>query len=152
MSTPFPALDDVVRCFAATPRPTKFVDASHCSECAEHNATLSAHTPGSITLEELGNPGWDPICFVQDINAFRYYLPAMARLACGQGEAYYLAQFLFHLNQARIDALLPGERSVLATFLTGLMEAFPADIDSAGDTDTLLCTIAALRDNQGSAT
>ena len=140
------ALTRINDVFSRIPRPAVFVDPAHCCECAEHNATLAAHDPDTISLAELGRPSWDPICFVQDIDAFRYYLPALARLACGQGEQYYLSQLLFHLNGARINALSDGERAALAAFLTALTEAFPEEIDAARDTDTLLCTIAALQD------
>ena len=146
---PAPLLNDAIArvndVFGRVRRPALFVDPRHCCECAEHNATLAAHDPGTISLAELGNPGWDPICFVQDIDAFRYYVPALARLACGQGDAYYLSQLLFHLNGERINALNHHERTALAAFLTALTETFPGDIDAAGDTDTLLCTIAALQ-------
>ena len=65
-----------------------------CEECEEHNQTLSSHTPENITLEELGNPGWDPMCMASDA-AFAYYLPGMVRLAFE--DSYYIYQLVFHL-------------------------------------------------------
>jgi len=56
-------LDAVARTFGGHPRPRVFTNADHCCECAEHNQTLSAHTPESLSVDDVGNPGWDPICF-----------------------------------------------------------------------------------------
>jgi hypothetical protein len=76
-----------------------------CGECQEHNATLAAKTPDDITLAELGNPGWDPMCFANK-QAFAYYLPAMVRLAFA--DTYYMDQLGFHLTiPGRVDALAP---------------------------------------------
>jgi hypothetical protein len=87
---------EVKRAFQAVSRPVEFTNAAHCDECAEHNQTLQAHTPETISLAELGNAGWDPICFVWP-TAFLYYFPAMARLVLDEPEDY-LDQFLFHLT------------------------------------------------------
>jgi hypothetical protein len=54
----------------------------------------------SLTIDDLGNPGWDPICFVT-YKAFLYYFPALARLALEQpscGHAWYFEQLIFHLT------------------------------------------------------
>jgi len=67
-----------------------------CCECQEHNETLASHDPDSITLKELGNPGWDPMCFASD-QAFAYYVPAMVRLAFE--DPYYMEQLVFHLTR-----------------------------------------------------
>ena len=127
------------------PKPEKFGNPEHCAECAEHNETLKAHTPESISLAELGNPGWDPICYVDTADQFRYYLPALARLACGQGDDYYLGQFLFHLNEARIQNLDEVERELVADFLEELTSAIPEEIEGNLDTDELLERLIQLR-------
>lgn len=41
-------------------------------------------------IEQLGYPGWDPICFINTNEGFQYYLPALARLCLKTGEEYYL--------------------------------------------------------------
>lgn len=88
----------VSQVFAANRRPERFTNRDHCDECAEHDDTLRNASPETIGLAELGNPGWDPLCFVYP-EAFKYYFPAMVRLALDpdlKGE--YLDQFLFHLT------------------------------------------------------
>jgi hypothetical protein len=64
--------------FAAEPRPEHFTNYTHGCECAEHNELLRARDRETLGLEDVGNPGWDPICFVT-AEGFRYYLPALVR-------------------------------------------------------------------------
>ncbi len=90
------ALAAVAEAFREVPRPQEFIwGTCRCEECLEHNQTLANHTPATITLEELGYPGWDPLCFANE-QAFLYYLPAMMRLIFQ--DPYYIDQVLFHLN------------------------------------------------------
>jgi hypothetical protein len=93
-------LDQIRQVFAGVQRPAHFTDYQHCEECAEHDQTLASNTPDTITLNELGNPGWDPICFATP-QAFLYYMPALARLALDTGEDGYLDQLLFRINSER---------------------------------------------------
>jgi hypothetical protein len=88
----------VARAFADVPRPERFTPREHCEECAEHDETLRRFDPDTIGLEQLGNPGWDPMCYVSP-EAFRYYFPALVRLALdsGGGPHSYLSSFLFHV-------------------------------------------------------
>ena len=127
-------------------KPTLFVDPNHCSECEEHNQVLLDHTIDTISLSELGNPGWDPICFV-DRQGFKYYLPALARLSLGTGDQYYLGQFLFHLNPDRIREFTRPEASAVADFLEALVESIPEEIDCNLDSDGVLACIENLRAN-----
>lgn len=84
--------------FSEVPRPAQFTDRKHCCECAEHDETLGAFEPETIGLEQLGKPGWDPICFVLPAG-FLYYFPAMVRLVLDPaGADDYLEQFLFHMT------------------------------------------------------
>ena len=126
-------------------KPETFGNPDHCAECAEHDRTLRAHDVETISLAELGNPGWDPICYLLDIDQFRYYLPALARLSCGRGDDYYLSQFLFHLNEDRLQALAAEERQLLADFLEALIEQMPEEIERNLDADAALSTLASLR-------
>ena len=102
--TPEEAIAKVRKAFERIPRPDLFIRGTcTCDECMEHNETLASHTPDTITLKELGNAGWDPICFASD-SAFAYYLPAMLRLAVA--DPSYLDQLLFHCSiPDRLDAL-----------------------------------------------
>jgi hypothetical protein len=111
--SPEEALAAVRRAFENVPRPELMIRGTcSCCECAEHNQTLLSHTPETITLQELGNAAWDPICFASDA-AFAYYLRGMIRLALE--DASYTDQLLFHLNcPGRVEALDPGQaRAVL---------------------------------------
>lgn len=91
-------LAQIESAFSNVRRPQQFVDASHCEECAEHNETLSKCDRDSIGLKELGNAGWDPMCFVNP-HAFKYYFPSMVRLAFDdKTNNEYLNQFLFHIT------------------------------------------------------
>lgn len=125
-------MKEVKAAFAGLRRPERFTDRDHCCECAEHDDTLRAHDPDSITLEELGNPGWDPMCFALP-EAFLYYFPALVRLALDEsGEDSYLEQFLFHLgpgvNEERFfPHFSPEQRRVVLTTLRHLDETVRAE-------------------------
>ncbi|MGJ8673863.1 DUF6714 family protein [Rubritalea sp.] len=94
-------LERIYAAFSDCSRPIQFVDETHCSECAEHNQTLIDADRETIGLDELGNPGWDPICFV-DSEGFKYYFPALSRLALDESSKYeYLDQFLFHCTSGK---------------------------------------------------
>ena len=102
--TPDEILKEIQEAFRDVIRPEKFIRGTcSCDECMEHNQTLATHTPDNITMNELGNPGWDPMCFAND-QAFAYYLPALVRLAFE--EDAYGDQLLFHLNS-------PGRLEIL---------------------------------------
>jgi hypothetical protein len=112
------ALAAIDRAFGTLARPAVMGRSpQHCDECADHEATMQAVTPETVTLEQVGNPAWDPICYVTD-EAFCYFMPGLARLALGTGEDYYLDQFLFHLEQGfRIDAFTAEQRRAVALLL-----------------------------------
>lgn len=95
-------VEQVHKAFGGVRRPDCFVNAQHCEECAEHNETLSQYTPENIPLEKLGNPGWDPICFVLP-EAFIYYFRGLIRLAMDR-ESNYAPQFLFHATYEGIES------------------------------------------------
>jgi hypothetical protein len=81
------------------PKPEHFTNHRHCCECAEHDETLLAQDVNSIGIEQLGNPGWDPLCFVSP-EGFLYYLPALIRITLAtmdKPQERYLDQLLFHL-------------------------------------------------------
>ncbi len=138
-------LDALRRAFARVPRPEHFTDYQHCCECAEHDATLRAATPDTIGLAELGNAGYDPICFIT-VEGFHYYLPALARLALGRGGASYLDQLLFHLQwpPERLGALAADQRAALRAVLEHIFETRFDEIDSERDREGLLNAISVL--------
>jgi hypothetical protein len=61
------------------PKPVLFTNYRHCCECAEHDETLLTADIDSIDLQQLGNPGWDPLCFTS-AESLLSYMPALIRL------------------------------------------------------------------------
>src|SRR5215472_12076175 len=81
------------------PKPEHLTNYRHCCECAEHDATLLACDVDSISLQHLGNPGWDPLCFASP-EGFVYYVPALIRITLDtmdKPQERYLDPLLFHL-------------------------------------------------------
>jgi hypothetical protein len=98
VATDLEILSVVKEAFGRCKRPVHFTNWTHCCECGQHDETLRSKSVETIGLRELGNPGWDPLCFISP-EGFKYYLPALARLALSSSEtAWYGKQLLFHLN------------------------------------------------------
>jgi hypothetical protein len=117
------------------PKPIHFGNSQHCCECSEHEQTLSTSNVDSIGLKELGNPGWDPLCF-SSAEGLIYYMPALIRLTVdtmdNPGEMY-LDQMLFHLIQdgmenRLVSACSTEQRTFVADFLEYLIEDHAARI------------------------
>ena len=108
----------------ALPKPVHFTNYRHCCECAEHDETLLTHDVDSIGMEQLGNPGWDPLCF-SSATGLLYYMPALVRLTLHTlepSQAAYLDQFLFHLNRAEVlEATTLQQRQFIVAFLEYLI-------------------------------
>jgi hypothetical protein len=116
--------------FGNLPRPVQFVrNPSHCCECEEHEETLAKLGPETISMQEVGNPAWDPMTFASDA-CFQYFIPGLARLALGRGDEHYLDQFLFHLDSGRIDEMNSAQKAALADFLWFVYETMPEEVDS----------------------
>lgn len=118
------------------PRPAHFTDFAHCCECREHDETLLASDIDTIGLEELGNPGWDPICFATP-EARKFYLPAFVRLSLETmaGE-FYLAQFLFHLQwdgpgNELFQSCNGEQRRFVAEFIEYVVDCYPDELEAA---------------------
>lgn len=107
-------------------KPEHFTDYKHCEECLEHDETLLKGSIDTIGLQELGNPGWDPICF-SNAEGIKYYMPAFIRLSLEtMKDDFYLAQFLFHLeydgtNNKLLMACSTEQRDFIARFLEHLI-------------------------------
>ncbi len=118
-------------------KPTHFVNYRHCCECAEHDETLSAFDVDSIGLPQLGNPGWDPLCF-SSAEGLMYYMPALIRLTLDtidNPREMYLAQMLFHLIQDGISNRLVSacskeQRNFIAAFLEYLIDNHSSQIEA----------------------
>lgn len=129
-------------------KPEHFVDYRHCCECAEHDQTLLAFDVDTIGLDQLGNPGWDPLCFAS-VEGLMYYLPAMIRLTVDtmdQPSLTYLDQMLFHLQQDGEDnrlvtACTVEQRNFVTKFLEYLVDKHGAQVEAGAFTsDDILKT------------
>ena len=71
-------IDEAARLFQAD-KTDRLTNHNHCEECAVHDQTLINSSIDTIGLEQLGNPGWAPICFCSD-EGKKYYMPSLIRL------------------------------------------------------------------------
>lgn len=116
-------------------KPQHFTNYRHCCECAEHDETLSAHDQDSIGLQQLGSPGWDPLC-ASSVEGLIYYMPALVRLTLDtidNPQETYLDQLLFHLIQDGEDnrlvrACSREQKEFIARFLEYLIDTHSAEI------------------------
>jgi hypothetical protein len=111
--------------FGAEPRPDRFTDCVRGSDRWAHEETLRIHTPETISLEEVGRAGWDPICFLTS-EAYRYYFPGLARLALSGG---YLGEFLFQLNDDRLAAFSSQQKQAARQLLEYFRDQIPREVD-----------------------
>ncbi len=116
-------------------KPQHFTNYRHCEECQEHDETLIGSSIDSISLEELGNPGWDPICFCGD-EGKKYYMPAFIRLSLETMDSndFYLEQFLFHLEgDGKENSLFLScnkqQRDYIVKFLEYVINSFTEQIE-----------------------
>jgi len=127
------AIDEAFGC----ERPAHMVrNPGHCDECTEHEGTMQAETPETVSLVHVGNPAWDPVCYLTD-EAWRYFVPGLARLALGHGDGYYLDQFLNHLESGRIDCLNAEQCGALSPLMDHLYEILAGEIEDNMDDKVL---------------
>jgi hypothetical protein len=115
------------------PKPEHLTNYKHCEECAEHDETLLNHSIDSISLLELGNPGWDPICFCSN-EGKKYYIPAFIRLSLEtMRDEFYFGQFLFHLesdgkNNSFFQSCTAGQRKFISDFVDHVTNNYSDEI------------------------
>jgi hypothetical protein len=115
--------------FAGCKRPDHFTNFRHCCECAEHDELLRSRDRETLGIEDVGNPGWDPLCFTS-AECLLYFLPALGRLALEQPADnlnWYGPQLHFHLTYADtsnriLGAASPEQRRAVAHLLTHIVE------------------------------
>ncbi|MGV7220377.1 MAG: hypothetical protein ACQ9MH_02480 [Nitrospinales bacterium] len=101
-----------------------------CSECAEHEETLQAHNPESIGLEQLGNSGWDPICYII-AEGYKYYFSALVRLAINDiDKLEYIDLFLYGLvtngaDNRRFSVFSEDQKKFVQNLLIELVDSIP---------------------------
>jgi len=145
MSTDADVLAEIDAAFGSASRPEHFTNYEHCCECAEHDELLRSRTRETLQIADVGNPGWDPICFTSP-EGFAYYLPALARLALAPPSpdyGWYADQLLFHLysgfkDNAYYRHCSAKERAAVAHLLEHLIETRAALIDEYVASDEFL--------------
>jgi hypothetical protein len=148
MSSDTQILETIQQAFTPCPRPPHFTNHLHCSECAEHDEELRSRDVQTLRIEDVGNPGWDPICFVSP-EGFAYYVPALARLVLAQPDAsygWYGQQFLFHLGSygprsERLRACTPEQRRSVVGLLHHILDTRAELVDSYRCADDLFSAI-----------
>jgi hypothetical protein len=132
-----------------TPRPDWFCDARHCCECAEHEAELQAETVETLRREVLGDGAWDPVAFIKNPDGFKYFMPALARLAYGTGQDYFLTSFMFHLRPDRIETFTERQRTAIEKLLIHLSVAIASEIERCNDFHELEWALRRIRGEPG---
>jgi len=115
--------------FATCERPEHFTDFQHCCECAEHDELLRSRDLESLRIEDVGNPGWDPLCFTS-AEGLLYYLPGLGRLALDDPTndvAWYVPQLHFHLTYEGAEnrilrAATPAQRRTVVRLLRHIVQ------------------------------
>ena len=115
--------------FGKCGRPDHFTNFAHCCECAEHDELLRSRDRGTLRIDDVGNPGWDPLCFTS-AEGLLYYLPALSRLALDQPTEerdWYVPQLLFHLTYEQREnrillAAAPDQRLAVVRLLRHIVE------------------------------
>lgn len=131
--------------YADVARPEHFTNHLHCDECAEHDHTLLGGERGSLSLEHVGKPEWDPLSFCTP-QGKAYYMPDLIRLALAGSAAHappYWRQLLTHLagdgpRNALIAYCTPHQRQAVAAFLEHLINTRPCEVELHDSTDELL--------------
>jgi hypothetical protein len=99
MRTDDDILAEIAAAFGDCLRPEHFTNYTHCEECAEHDEVLRSRDLATLTVADVGNPGWDPICFCTP-EGLAYYMPALSRLALAEPDpeyGWYGGQLVSHL-------------------------------------------------------
>ena len=131
--------------FGSVERPEHFTNHTHCCECAEHDELLRARDRETLGISDVGNPGWDPICFSSP-QGIAYYFPALARLALAPpdpGYGWYADQLLFHLysgfpENRFLQFCTPAQRVAVASLLGYIIESRTALVEFYDSTDNFL--------------
>jgi hypothetical protein len=115
--------------FGKCERPEHFTNFKHCCECAEHDELLRSRDRDTLRIEDVGNPGWDPLCFTS-AEGLLNYLPALSRLALEEPTDkvdWYVPQLHFHITYEDeknriLVAAAPEQRRAVAQLLRHIVE------------------------------
>jgi hypothetical protein len=131
--------------FGPCPRPEHFTNSTHCCECLDHDDLLRARDRVTLTHADVGNQGWDPICFIT-ADGFAYYKPALAKLALGDTDptwGWYGGQLAFQLRHTgpgndRWQHCTGRQREAVAKLLEHLIDSRAPLAEAESLTDVLL--------------
>ncbi|MCC6657700.1 MAG: hypothetical protein IT512_05925 [Rhodocyclaceae bacterium] len=145
MSTDASILASIDTEFGNLLRPEHFTNHAHCCECAEHDELLRSRDRDTLRVEDVCNPGWDPLCFCSP-EGLAYFFPSLARFALAEAESrsgWYGDQLLFHLYSGFEENRFfrycaPSQRQAVAALLAHLIEARAEVIEAYGATDEFL--------------
>lgn len=113
-----PSLERLDNAFDSAKRPPHFTNLTHCDACEAYDNQLQKLADGDLSLENMGNPAFDPVAHCTD-EGYRFLLPSLARLAVAWPQKYFF-RFLSQLVPERMQALSSGEFEGLLAFLSGL--------------------------------
>ena len=110
-----------------------------CDECMEHEVVMQKFNSVDLPLDQLNNPGWDPICFASN-DAFAFLMPGLVKLVLDHTDDY-VQQFIFHVEQPdRLAALTPEQAQTLTHVLDFLVLHKAKELDDNFVVDDLLRT------------
>lgn len=113
--------------FGNVTRPRHFTVEDGDFECMDHDQLLHARTPETLTIEDVGNIGYDPLneCLPQGM---AYFFPALARLALFDTRQFdwYPFQLALHLSAINgentfLNYCNPEQKKVVIAFLTHIL-------------------------------
>jgi hypothetical protein len=145
--------------FGAINKPEHFTNYAHCCECAEHDELLRERTRETLKIEDVGNPGWDPLCFTSP-DGIAYFFPTLARLALTEptyNYGWYANQLLFHLYSGFkennfYNSCNEKQRAAVANLLAHIIETRSSLVEEYLATDEFLRCHELWSDSQPSAT
>jgi hypothetical protein len=140
-----PVLEVIDTAFRSAVKPEHFTNYEHCEECAEHDETLRLHDRDTLKVEDIGNPGWDPLCFASP-EGKAYYFPALARFALAPPTyeySWYGDQLLFHLTSGGqhnefLACCSPEQRHAVARLVEHVVTTRASAPDVLSSQDELL--------------
>lgn len=132
-------LAEIDAAFESTNRPQQFTVQDGDPECMDHDALLSSRTPETLSLKDVGNVCWDPLCECLP-TGIAYFFPALARFALAEPTdsfAWYGGQLIFHLSYEGIDNRFlrycsHSQRAAVASLLAHIIDSRQVEIDNNG--------------------
>jgi len=145
MATQSEAIAAVDQAFGSLPKPEHFTNFTHCEECAEHDELLRSRTRETLTFQDVGNPGWEPMCF-SSAEGMAFYMPSLARLVFVDppyGYTWYGDQLLFQLHYGSFCNKLytycnAEQRQAIAVLIGAMIESHGVDIEASSSEEEFL--------------